>query len=105
MTLKQCTKKELIEIINYLSVLDAPRLRRALRDVEYKRSVANIKKAEELDKEAEKQFDKYIGYLKKIENKEPISEKEITAALKHLEEYIRLTEKSMELMRCEGAKI
>lgn len=105
MTLEQCTKKELIEIINYLSILDAPRLKRALNDVEYKRSIANISKAEELDKEAEKHFEKYIGYLKKIENKEPLSEKEITAALKHLEEYNRLTEKSMELMRCERAKI
>ena len=104
MTLEQCTKKELIEIINYLSVLDAPRLRMALSDVEYKRSIANIKKSEELDKEAEKHFEKYIAFLKKLENKEPISSEDTTKALKHLEEYNRLTEKSIELMRCEGAK-
>lgn len=95
----------MIEIINNIQFFDPNAVRRALRDIQHKRSISNIKKAEELDKEAEKHFEKYIGYLKKIENKEPISEKEITAALKHLEEYNRLTEKSMELMRCEGAKI
>lgn len=75
-----------------------------MRDIEYKRSVANIKKAEELDKEAEKHFEKYIAILKKIENKEPISSQETEEALKHLEEYNRLIEKSMELMRTERAR-
>lgn len=105
MSLEKYTKKELIEIINYLTVLDAPRLRRALNDIEYKRSIANIKKAEELDKEAEKHFEKYIAVLKKIENKEPVSATERIEAQKHLKEYQRLRDESEKLMRCERTKI
>ena len=101
MTLEQCTKKELIEIINYLSILDAHRLRMALNDVKYNRSVANIKKAEALDKKAEQHFAEYIAVLKKIENKEPVSAIERIEAQKHLIEYQRLSEESEKLMRVE----
>lgn len=105
MTLEQCTKKELIDIINDLARLDDFGLRKALRHVEHRRYMADIKKAEKLEEEADRHFEKYIAFLKKLENKEPVSITERIEAQKHLVAYNRLIDESVELLRTERTKI
>jgi len=71
MTIKDCTKQELIYIIKYLSSYGVYNIdiyvERALNDIEYKRELKRLEKADELAKVAHDARMHYCDYLKKYE--------------------------------------
>ena len=67
MTLKECTKEELIYIINYIAerlVFKDCKIQSALIDVEYMRSNKKLNKATELLQIASQKRNEYINIMK-----------------------------------------
>lgn len=90
MTVKDCTKEELIYIIKRLTHLDDWYLKRLLNEVEYNRVKKKLAEAERWNQVADSCRRKYIEFLKKHEGKKlvdiPISEiKEMERCLKDAE--------------------
>ena len=99
MTLKDCTKEELIFIIQRMSLFDKYYLETALNDLEFERVKKKLADAERWSQIADDCRTKYIGFLKRHEGRKltdiPISEiKEAERLLKDAEradkEYNRL---------------
>ena len=90
MTLKSCTKEELIFIIQRLTIFDKHSLESALIDVEYDRVKKKLAEAERWAQVADSCRTKYIEFLKKYEGIKltdvPIGEiKEAEECLKNAE--------------------
>ena len=90
MTLKDCTKEELIWIIKRLTILDKYYLDRTLSDLEYERIKKKLAEAERWNQVADSCRQSYIEILKKHEGKKlidiPINEiKEAERLLKDAE--------------------
>lgn len=90
MTVKDCTKEELIYIVERLTHFDKWYLTRLLNEVEYNRVKKKLAEAERWNQVADSCRRKYIEFLKKHEGKKlvdiPISEiKEMERCLKDAE--------------------
>lgn len=92
MTLKDCTKEELIFIINRLSWLNESHLQTILHDVEYERVKKKLEEAEKLNRVASDYRQKFNEILKKHKDKKltdiPLSE------IKEAEHYLKEAEKA-----------
>jgi uncharacterized protein YPO0396 len=69
MTLKECTREELIFVIKRISFFDKSAVERALADVEYERIKKKLASAEEWGKIADNCRTRYVELLKKNEGK------------------------------------
>ena len=69
MTLKECTREELLFVIKRISWFDKSAVERALADVEYERIKKKLASAEEWGKIADNCRARYVELLKKHEGK------------------------------------
>lgn len=92
MTVKDCTKDELIYIIDRLTLLDKYRLNTILHEVEYNRIKKKLAESERWSQISDSCRQKYIEILKKHEGKKvvdiPLSE------LKKAEQLLKDAEKA-----------
>lgn len=100
MTVKECTKKELIYIIDKLTRLDKFRLNTLLNEVEYNRIKVKLAEAERFNQIADNCQEQYIEILKKYEGMRivdiPIKElKEAEKLLKNAEAANKKADKLM----------
>lgn len=102
MTVKDCTKEELLLIISRLSfgsnkhILD-----RALSDIKFQREQRNIDESQRLFKEGVEELKAYHATLEPYQGKSigSIPQTVVDKALQHFENYKRLTAKSEQLMK------
>ena len=103
MTLEQCTKAELIQIIKKLPLLDEYCIKDALFEIEIQRTEKRLNKAEEYGEIASENLYKYIEILKPYENK-PLSDipsDVLNQAAKYEKAYKNARKKEFELIRKE----
>ena len=102
MTVKDCTKEELLLIISRLSfgsnkhILD-----RALSDIKFQREQRNIDESHRLFKEGVEELKAYHATLEPYQGKSvgSIPQDIVDKALQHFDNYKRLTAKSEQLMK------
>lgn len=101
MTLKECTKDELIFIIERLTRFDKYHLKTVLHELEYKRVKVKFSEAERWGKIADNCRQQYIEILKKHEGKKliDIPVQEIKAADQCLKEAQKADEKHNKLIK------
>lgn len=101
MTLEQCTKSELIQIIKQTNWLSESRVNRALLDIEKQRIEKRFKKAEEYGRIATENLNKYIETLKPYEGKKvtDIPSNIILKAAKYEKAYTEAQKKEEEIMQ------
>lgn len=107
MTLKNCTKEELIFIVERLSFFDKAHLERLLYDVEYERVKKKLAEAKRWGEVAASCRQKYADWLKKYHgtplSQVPMSEiKEADKALKDAEKADREYDKLMKEVEAYG---
>lgn len=104
MTLKECTKQELIKIIERLTYFKKEELRRELRNIEYEREIERLDKinneAEKCEKIASEAFEKYCNLLKPYEGKpiKDIPSEVLIKAREYLNEYDKYFKKGLKIM-------
>ena len=103
MTLEQCTKAELIQIIKQLNWLDKHRINCALIDIETQRMQKRFKEAEKYGKMASENLNKYIEILKPYEGKKVIDipSEIISKAAEYEKAFKKAEEKELKLMSKE----
>ena len=107
MTLKDCTKAELIFIIERLSFFDKARLKRLLHDVEYERVKKKLAEADRWIQVADSCHKRYFEIMKKHAGKKltdvPMSDiKEADKALKDAEKADKEYDKLMKEVNAYG---
>lgn len=103
MTLEQCTKAELIQIIKKTNFLDEYRVNCALLDIEGQRIQKRFKEAEKYGRIATENLNKYIEILKPYEDKKVIDIPSdiISEAAEYEKAFKKAQEKEFELIKKE----
>lgn len=103
MTLEQCTKAELIQIIKQTNYLSEYRVNCALLDIEKQRMEKRFKEAEKYGRIANENLNKYIEILKPYEGKKVIDIPYdiISEAAEYEKAFKKAQEKEFELMKKE----
>ncbi len=101
MTLEQCTKAELIQIIKETNYLSDDRVKRALLDIEGQRIQKRFKAAKEYARKATENLNKYIEILKPYEGKKitDIPSNIISKAAEYEKAYTKAHKKKEEIIR------
>ncbi len=101
MTLEQCTKSELIQIIKQINWLCESHVKCALFDIEKQRMQKRFKEAEEYSRIATENLNKYIETLKPYEGKKvtDIPSNIILKAAKYEKAYTEAQKKEEEIMK------
>lgn len=103
MTLEQCTKAELIQIIKQTNYLSEYRVNCVLLDIEKQRMQKRFKEAEKYGRIATENLNKYIEILKPYEGKKvfDIPSAIILKAAEYKKAFKKAQKKEFELMKKE----
>lgn len=101
MTLAQCTKAELIQIIKKTNYLSDYRVKCALLDIEGQRTQKRFKESEKYFRKATENLNKYIEILKPYEGKKVIDipSNIISKAAEYEKAYEKAQKKGEEIVR------